>query len=163
MLASPLAVSANTEGAISPDELKHEFARIAAARADMLRRWQAEDQALGLAKVSPAVCCDCGARDLEHFYTTRVGGSTLCPGCFQTRVVRGVAREANLDTQPKGLRDGLAKLSYAVVCFLGILILSMTPIHAQGTGKILVKCDSLLACLLALDGEEIGFIPAGKL
>ncbi len=42
-----------------------------------------------------ATCVRCGARHLEHFYTARVGGSTLCAGCFQSRVNRGVAREAD--------------------------------------------------------------------
>ncbi len=37
----------------------------------------------------PAVCTECGARELEHFYTATAGGATLCPGCFQTRVERG--------------------------------------------------------------------------
>ena len=40
-----------------------------------------------------AVCARCGAGDLEHFYTSREGGSTLCPGCFRGRVQRGVVRE----------------------------------------------------------------------
>ncbi len=44
--------------------------------------------------VAPRTCFDCGARNLEHFYTSRVGGSTLCAGCFQSRVERGVARKA---------------------------------------------------------------------
>ncbi len=39
-----------------------------------------------------ATCVRCGARHLEHFYTSRVGGSTLCAGCFQGRVGRGAAR-----------------------------------------------------------------------
>ncbi len=47
-----------------------------------------------------AVCARCGAGDLEHFYTAKAGCSMLCPVCFQARVVRGVVREANLDTQP---------------------------------------------------------------
>ncbi len=42
-----------------------------------------------------ATCVRCGARHLEHFYTSRVGGSTLCAGCFQRRVERGVAKQAD--------------------------------------------------------------------
>ncbi len=40
-----------------------------------------------------ATCVRCGARNLEHFYTSRVGGATLCQWCFQRRVERGQARE----------------------------------------------------------------------
>ncbi len=40
------------------------------------------------------VCDACGAQDLEHYYTSKRGDATLCPGCFQGRVERGQAREA---------------------------------------------------------------------
>ncbi len=40
-----------------------------------------------------AVCTECGARDLEHFYTSKQGGSMLCPTCYQSRVKRGVIQE----------------------------------------------------------------------
>ncbi len=40
-----------------------------------------------------AKCVRCGARNLEHLYTARVGGSTLCASCFQRRVARGVAKQ----------------------------------------------------------------------
>ena len=60
----------------------------------LLSAWQAEDRALRSSRARPVVCSDCGARHLEHFYTSRVGGSVLCPGCFQNRVRRGVAKEA---------------------------------------------------------------------
>ncbi len=76
------------------DEFKQEFANIAAGGADMLRRWLAEDQASASSMVSPVVCCECGALDLEDFYTSKEGGDTLCPGCFQSGVARGQAREA---------------------------------------------------------------------
>jgi len=54
----------------------------------LLSAWQAEDHARRSSRVRPAVCVDCGARDLEHFYTARDSGATLCPGCFQSRVER---------------------------------------------------------------------------
>ncbi len=60
----------------------------------LLSAWQAEDRALRSSRARRVVCVDCGARHLEHFYTARVGGSTLCAGCFQSRVERGVARKA---------------------------------------------------------------------
>ncbi len=60
----------------------------------LLSAWQAEDRARRSSRVRPAVCVDCGARNLEHFYTSRTGGSTLCQWCFQSRVERGVARKA---------------------------------------------------------------------
>ncbi len=41
-----------------------------------------------------ATCLRCGARHLEHFYTSRESSSVLCVGCFQRRVERGVARGA---------------------------------------------------------------------
>ncbi len=63
-------------------------------QAILLSAWRAEDRALRSSRARPVVCSDCGARHLEHFYRSREGGSTLCPGCFQSRVERGVAREA---------------------------------------------------------------------
>ncbi len=51
-------------------------------QAILLSAWQAEDRARRSSRVRPAVCVDCGARELEHFYTSRAGGSTLCAGCF---------------------------------------------------------------------------------
>jgi len=63
-------------------------------QAILLSAWRAEDRALRSSRARPVVCVDCGARHLEHFYTARVGGSTLCAGCFQSRVERGVARKA---------------------------------------------------------------------
>ncbi len=62
-------------------------------RAVLLSTWRAEDRALRSSRARRVVCVDCGARHLEHFYTARVGGSTLCPGCFQTRVAQGHAVE----------------------------------------------------------------------
>ncbi len=63
-------------------------------QAILLSAWQAEDRALRSSRARRVVCSDCRARHLEHFYTARVGGSTLCVGCFQSRVERGVARKA---------------------------------------------------------------------
>ncbi len=40
-----------------------------------------------------AVCATCGAGALEHFYTAKRTGATLCEACFQRRVGRGQARE----------------------------------------------------------------------
>ncbi len=60
----------------------------------LLSAWRAEDRALRSSRARPVVCSDCGARHLEHFYTARVGGDTLCACCFQRRVECGVAREA---------------------------------------------------------------------
>ncbi len=42
-------------------------------QAVLLSKWRAEDRACRSSKASPVVCCDCGARDLEHFYTSRQG------------------------------------------------------------------------------------------
>ncbi len=41
-----------------------------------------------------AVCARCGAGDLEHFYTSKRDGRTLCAGCFAQRMERGLVREA---------------------------------------------------------------------
>ncbi len=60
----------------------------------LLSAWRAEDRALRSSRARRVVCVNCGARHLEHFYTAKVGGSTLCRGCFQSRVERGVARKA---------------------------------------------------------------------
>ncbi len=64
-------------------------------QAILLSEWQAEDRALRSSRARRVVCVDCGVRHLEHFYTARVGGSTLCAGCFQGRVARGVAKESD--------------------------------------------------------------------
>ncbi len=64
-------------------------------QAILLSVWQAEDRALRSSRARRVVCVDCGARHLEHFYTARAGGSTLCAGCFQSRVERGTAKEAD--------------------------------------------------------------------
>ncbi len=65
-------------------------------QAILLSAWRAEDRALRASRARRVVCVDCGARHLEHFYTARVGGATLCAGCFQGRVGRGAAREADI-------------------------------------------------------------------
>ncbi len=62
-------------------------------QAILLSAWRAEDRARRSSRARPVVCVDCGARHLEHFYTSRTGGSTLCQWCFQSRVTRGLARE----------------------------------------------------------------------
>ncbi len=43
---------------------------------------------------APVACADCGARDLEDFYTSKDRNDHLCPACFQARTVRGTAKEA---------------------------------------------------------------------
>ncbi len=62
-------------------------------QAILLSAWQAEDRARRSSTVRPAVCVDCGARHLEHFYTSKQSSSVLCVGCFQTRVAQGHAVE----------------------------------------------------------------------
>ncbi len=54
------------------------------AKTDMLASAGPPDQ---------ATCVRCGARHLEHFYTSRTGGSTLCQWCFQSRITRGLAHK----------------------------------------------------------------------
>ena len=44
---------------------------------------------------APVSCADCGARDLEDFYTSKEQNSHLCSSCFQVRMDRGMARETN--------------------------------------------------------------------
>ncbi len=53
----------------------------------------ADDEELMLAELPPtrATCARCGAGELEHFYTSRRNGRTLCTDCFQQRVERGLA------------------------------------------------------------------------
>jgi hypothetical protein len=38
------------------------------------------------------VCVDCGAQDLELWYTGQTWGDTLCPPCYEARVAHGQAR-----------------------------------------------------------------------
>ncbi len=42
-----------------------------------------------------AVCAKCGAKRLEHFYSSKRDGRILCGTCFQQRVGQGVARKAS--------------------------------------------------------------------
>ncbi len=60
----------------------------------LLSAWQAEDRALRSSRARRVVCSDCRARHLEHFYTCKRDSSALCPRCFQGRVNRGLAQEA---------------------------------------------------------------------
>ncbi len=60
-----------------------------------LSAWQAEDRARRSFTVRPAACGDCGARELEHFSTSKRSSLTLCPACLQRRVTCGIAREAD--------------------------------------------------------------------
>ncbi len=46
-----------------------------------------------------AVCAKCGAKRLEHFYTSKRDGRMLCGTCFQQRVGHGMARTAS-STEP---------------------------------------------------------------
>lgn len=41
-------------------------------------------------------CVDCGAQDLELWYTGQTWGDTLCIPCYEARVVRGQARAQDL-------------------------------------------------------------------
>ncbi len=56
----------------------------------------ADDEESLLADLTPAraMCARCGAGDLEHFYTSKRDGRTLCAGCFAQRMERGLVREA---------------------------------------------------------------------
>ena len=53
-----------------------------------------------------AVCAKCGAGDLEHFYTSKRDSRTLCAGCFEQRVERGLAREARARGSRQPQTDG---------------------------------------------------------
>ncbi len=59
----------------------------------LLSAWRAEDRALRSSRVKPAVCVDCGARNLEPFYSSKAGAYALCAGCFQRSVNQGIGRE----------------------------------------------------------------------
>ncbi len=64
-------------------------------QAILLSAWQAEDRALRSSRARRVVCVDCGARHLEHFFTSTTGGYSLCAACFQRRAECQVAREAH--------------------------------------------------------------------
>ncbi len=61
----------------------------------LLSAWQAEDRARRSSRARPVVCSDCGARHLEHFYTSTIDGGRLCADCF-----RGRNRETSDHTRP---------------------------------------------------------------
>lgn len=42
------------------------------------------------------ICADCGAQDLELWYTGQTWGDTLCMPCYETRVAHGQARPHDL-------------------------------------------------------------------
>ncbi len=52
-----------------------------------------EDHARRPSRVRSAVCVDCGARHLEHFYTSKRDGRAVCASCFAQRVEQGLVRE----------------------------------------------------------------------
>ncbi len=62
-------------------------------QAILLSAWRAEDRARRSSRARPVVCSDCGARHLEHFYTSKRDGRTVCASCFAQRVERGLVRE----------------------------------------------------------------------
>ncbi len=62
----------------------------------LLSAWQAEDRALRSSRARPVVCSNCGARNLEHFYTSKRDGWTLYVACFAQRVERGQGRETGI-------------------------------------------------------------------
>jgi hypothetical protein len=41
-------------------------------------------------------CADCGAQELELWYTGQAWGDTLCEACYTARVARGQARPPDL-------------------------------------------------------------------
>jgi hypothetical protein len=41
-------------------------------------------------------CADCGAQDLELWYTGQTWGDTLCMSCYEARVAHGHARPQDL-------------------------------------------------------------------
>ena len=43
------------------------------------------DQLQGSCSGSPAICTGCGEGNLQHFFTSKVQGETLCATCFQER------------------------------------------------------------------------------
>jgi hypothetical protein len=64
------------------DDLAHALLQI---DSEALTEW---DQLRGSSTIVGAVCACCGANDLEHFYTSRREGETLCADCFRMRVER---------------------------------------------------------------------------
>jgi len=67
------------------------FNRVADELARTLPQMAAEalrelDQLQGSFSGSPAICTGCGAGNLQHFYTSKVQGETLCARCFQERM-----------------------------------------------------------------------------
>ena len=64
------------------DDLAHALLQI---DSEALTEW---DQLRGSSTIVGAVCAGCGAHDLEHFYTSRREGETLCADCFRMRVER---------------------------------------------------------------------------
>ncbi len=75
-------------------ELELTLNKLAIEQAILLSKWRPEDRALRSFRARPVVCVDCGARELEHFYTAKRDGRTLCVVCFKQRLERGLAREA---------------------------------------------------------------------
>ncbi len=54
-------------------ELQLTLNKIAIEQVVFLSKWRVEDRARRSSRARPVVCVDCGARDLEHFYTSRQG------------------------------------------------------------------------------------------
>ncbi len=76
------------------DELARTLADLEARCTALTEQWRAEDQVLRLSRVRP-VCAKCGATNLEHFYSSKRDGRTLCATCFAPRVEQSVARQTD--------------------------------------------------------------------
>jgi hypothetical protein len=68
------------------DPLAHRALRLM----DALIRQDAEGEDVGI------TCADCGAQDLELWYTGQAWGDTLCEPCYEVRVAHGQARPPEL-------------------------------------------------------------------
>lgn len=55
---------------------------------ELVRQWQ-------FTSPSEIRCFDCAAGGLDHWYTSRDGGYSLCAPCFETRQRRGLAKESS--------------------------------------------------------------------
>ena len=84
-----------------PSSVVEAYLQVAEAR---VRRWtsipwgdgehdEEEDYSTELTQ-RLATCAACGAGNVEHFYTSKRTGRTLCAACFEQRVEQGTVQKA---------------------------------------------------------------------
>ena len=102
-LLSKFVLSGEVDGQNPPDSMVEAYLQVAEAQRRRLAGipWgdgeqipDEEDEHAAELGPQLAICARCGAGDLEHFYTCKRTGRTLCAACFEQRVEQGTVQKA---------------------------------------------------------------------